>query len=147
MHCAMFAVTAETWVTFDTCLWWYFSKAAARHNTEKTQKMPVLLSLLPSLVYAVPERQRLPKRAVLEDGVTRCVPVSELTHSLLTVTCHLHETMQCYCSLGRSTGYAAIAVCFHPCDRASKRLLLAERAPRFQGFCTPTKRGRKEWCV
>lgn len=57
----MLAVTVETQVTFDTQLQEYFSKAAAYHNTGKSCKMPVLCSLLPSLVYAFPVRQRLQK--------------------------------------------------------------------------------------
>lgn len=116
------------------------SKAAAYHNTDKTHKMPVLHSLLPSLVYALPERQRLQKRVVLEDGVARCVPVSELTHLLLTVTCHLHETMQCYCSLGHSVGYAANCSLFSSVWQTHREKLESERAPRFQGFCSPIKR-------
>lgn len=99
--------------------------------------MPVLRSLLPSLVYALPERQRLQKRVVLEDGVARCVPVSELTHLLLTVTCHLHETMQCYCSLGHSIGYAANCSPFSSVWQTHQEKLESEWAPRFQDFCSP----------
>lgn len=46
-------------------IWHCCSKAAARHWKHwKTLKMPVLLSLLPSLVCAVPGRRGLPKSGV-----------------------------------------------------------------------------------
>ena len=102
--------------------------------------MPVLHSLIPSLVYVLPERRRLQRRAVLEDGVARCVPVSELTHLLLTVTCHLQETMQCYCSWGHSIGYAANCSPFSSRWQTHQEKLESERAHRFQGFCSPIKR-------
>lgn len=102
---------------------------------------PALLATKPCL--AVPERQRLPQRAVLEDGVTRGVPVSELTHSLLPVTRHWHETMQSCCSSGHSTGCAAIAHCFHLCDRPTKRLESLGQPPDFRVSVLPLKEEEK----
>lgn len=71
------------------------------------------------------------RRVVLENGVTHCVPVTELTHLLLTVTCHLHETMQCYCSLGHSIGYVANCNPFSSAWQTSQVKLESE-APNFR---------------
>lgn len=48
-------------MTFDTAA---PKQLHVTENTEKTLKMPVLLSLLPSLVCAVPGRRGLPKSGV-----------------------------------------------------------------------------------
>lgn len=81
---------------------------------------------------------------VLEDAVTRCVPVRELTHWLLTVTCHLHETMQGCCSLGTAqVGEAAIAVCLPLCDRHTKRHESLSKAPDFRVSALPLKEEEK----
>lgn len=122
---------------------WHCSNTCPKqlHITTLTKAMRCLFCAPCSQgLFMLSERQGLQERAALEDGVARRVPVRELTHLLLTVTCRLHETVRCCCSLGHSIGYAAKCSLFSSAWQTHQEKLESERAPRFLGFCSPIKR-------
>lgn len=140
MHCTMFAVTAETWVTFDTRLWWCFSKAAAHHNTEKPRKC---LSCYQVLFICPWEAE-----AAQESGVggwchTLCA-VSELTHSYWL----WHGTYMKPCSAAAAWGTAQVMQKLHfffPLPvRPTKRHKSLSEPPDFRVSTLPLKEEEKK---
>lgn len=149
MHCTMFAVTAGTWVTFDTRWWCYCSKAAARHwkhwkNPQNACPAPLATR---SCLCCPWEAE-----AARESGVGGCC------HTVCA--CQGADTLAIDCDMSLTWSHAvllqlgaqhrlarqqlqSVFLCMTDTPRGTR----AWARPQISGFCTPIRRKKRVICL